>query len=648
MKGYLTREKFRWKDNIFVLFSMALPVIFTFLWLSKNSQLPASDATDYLGTGLKIYRLFMEKNLWTGFWQMPHGWRPIFFPLLSVPFLFLSQGNVYFAYQAVALSCVITSGVYVYLLLRLQLTKWSAIVGANLICLLPLFQGPILAFFSEAALFPCLLASIYHLIQSNYLRDKKHTLAFTVFLTLAVIIRPVEAVSHLFFIFAYFFMQGWKKQIFSGKQILTVMALCLSALSLFFIVNAGHFLNHYGFKPIDGGVYDIKLTKLLYHALIASSVMTIIAWGAVGLANHLSSRNRFYQATHAQQSSYILVAMSSAMLVALAWYLPKAFVTLLWIFRTSVGDVANVTQQFSANHTFVQEVARFAFAESELIVIGASIVALISMLVIPQRERLNILSANAFLYLILLLPFPLWEVFFTVQSTVRKLSVAFPALLMVMLLFGLAKGPFKWLRLIVMSVLLLLQFSFAMSYVYPDKFIEPLKLALGGYPVPVVTTPNSHVVVINFLAEQAKQYSLHHVYIEADVEHGSSVDTFLLIFMNDIAKNSYKISYPYFSQFSSNNAQKLSLQTDGLFLTDKVTAMTISPAAAQAYAEKFANETNPTIKTLYQFLMYFSQNKLADIGWQKGPCIVVKASNQQNYLGCLLLPNKSNNKNMHV
>ena len=63
------------------------------------------------------------------------------------------------------------------------------------------------------------MGALYHLVQSDYFRHRKHAFGFIICFSLAIVIRPVEAVTGLIFVLMGFMASGWYKQIFSLKQI---------------------------------------------------------------------------------------------------------------------------------------------------------------------------------------------------------------------------------------------------------------------------------------------------------------------------------------------------------------------------------------------------------------------------------------------
>src|SRR5258708_5616768 len=135
-------------ELLLIVFASILPLTMTLFWLLRNLQLPMNDASNYLMTAIDIYHQFTDKGVLKGILSCYtlRGWRPIFFPVLSVPFLLISKGNLIFAYKSVAMITLAVSTFYLYLFFRLKLDRISAIIATNLVGLLPLIQAQVVMF----------------------------------------------------------------------------------------------------------------------------------------------------------------------------------------------------------------------------------------------------------------------------------------------------------------------------------------------------------------------------------------------------------------------------------------------------------------------------------------------------------------------
>lgn len=612
------------KEWFYRLGAAALPLLFTALWLSHNHQLPSSDATDYYGTAYKIYQQSLQQGIWYSLLHLERGWRPVFFPTLLVPFYFLGKGNAFFVYQGFALLAVFSSAFYLYCLLRLALNQLGALVAVNLLCLLPFFQVPILTFFSESALFPCLIAALYHLLQSQYFTNKKQTIAFTIATTLAISIRPVEAISHLFLIWTAFVYVGKRKHYFSAREIALLIAIATSILFLFIECIGLHFINHYPFQPIDGGPFDIHLAKIIHHLLLVVTCLLLMTWSLFAWINRKTN-------IHAPFSSSTLLRVgSSILLINFLWFAPFAFRTFLWVYRTSIGDIAqqSLTEPRAAIYLAV---IHFIQQEGTFICLGTFIIACLTAILL-LKQTIKVCTSAVFIYLALLIPISIWEVLFTVQVSSRKLSIAFPAAIACLLLVALQRGRFFYCRLFSVLILCLVQFWLALSVMMPEAIISK-----SLYPMPNTVVPNPHDVALKFMNIQAKRYALKNIALAVNVESALPVDPFLLRVMAQLTQSPLQLAYLYYSFFSQEAMQFLLQKSDAIFLADKKEEMEITEAAKQHYIKKFKEEKNQTLKGFYQLLIYYAQGNLQKLGFRVGPCLLFKAADHEEYQGCLLL-----------
>jgi len=603
------------------------PLLFTVLWLIHNNQLPANDAANYLLTATDIHHHFV-KSFWNGVTScyLERGWRPIFFPVLSVPFLLIAHGNLFVAFYAVSILCLLASLIYLYLFFRLELDPFSAIIATNLMGLLPLLQAQILMFYAEAALLPCMIGSIYHLIKSNYLRETKHIFGFIILTALAVMLRPVEAVTQLLLPFILFTYLGWKNKSFSLKEIAILLFIALCAASLFFAF------------AIIPYLHIASLDEKMAHYLFFSFKASVILAGSIGLLllPAIVYRIKFH--------SYLIPTFILIVIFILVWYLPFANETFQWIFRTSFGDVASSTGSLQGSRFSWDVLHIYLRSEGIVVLVGIALLALSSTI----SHKLKIMTLPI-LYLLCIIPFPFWEVFYTVQVVTRKLSIAFPALLMALLFVGLRRGKGWKFRIVSASVLLIIQFFLMVHLIFTNSYQNStpfLKNTIGYFiPQSIHVEPNPHQVVMDFLTESAKKYHLHSIGLEvdpgtSDARHfvlAEPVDPFLLVTLLAAANSGFDAGYPYFSDYSHKHVSDLSQHYDAVFLSDNVNDMQMSKAAAKTYFKKYSLESSASLKTFYELLFYYAQNNLASIGLKQGPCIIVKSVRAGNYRACILL-----------
>lgn len=636
-----------------VFVAVFLPALFTLLWIIENDQLPGNDASNYLLTAVNIYQHFADHGIWNGLTHLygSRGWRPIFYPDLIVPFLLISHGSLYFAYAGLACCALIASVTYAYLYFRLLLERSSAILAASLIGLLPLLQAQFVMFYAEGILFACLLGSFYHLIKSNYLRDAKHSFAFVVLLSLALIIRPVEALTQSILVLMYFLLRGYFRQIFSLRDIYIAVTTVVLACAAFFAAALIPMLHFETIHFIDnGGQFDTAMSVTLYHAFKVTLVAAAIVLIGYVCLNYRSWRSALaMRLSQSADKPLLLPVVMTVTALVMIWYLPFAFETYQWIYRTSLGDVATSTGALNGSQFSWAELQKFILAEGAMAVYTIVAVGLAGSIMVSRWTRQRVLSSMPIMFLLLSIPFSFWETFYTVQVVTRKLSFAFPALLMAFLLIGLQRGRAWPLRISLIAMLVVLQFSLMMNVLVVDKSSEQkalIKNTVGYFiPKPQNIQPNPHLVVRDFLDQYASNLSLHSIGMEVDpgtpdARHpvdAEPIDPFLFSTMLVTAKSPYVSGYPYISAYTKDSVRELGKHYDAIFLSDHADKMLVAKTAAAYYNMMFKQEKSQSLKTYYDFMRHYAQNSLHELGWKQGPCIIITTQKHGDYRGCLLL-----------
>jgi hypothetical protein len=625
------------KNLIFPLIGMLLPLTFTILWLTKNTQLPLYDASTYLLGGANIFSDFKINGFWHGIESFYNllGWRPIGYPILLVPFLLLSNGNMYFSYAAVSVMCIAISCIYIYLLLRLHLDRFSAVIGASLIGLLPFLQQQALQFFAECALFPCVFGAIYYLIKSDYLRNLNNSLAFVALFTLAFIFRPIEAATDLVLVIMAFLGLGLYKRIFASTQVLLIIAFSMTILFLLWNAAALQYLEGINVDMIGGVQVDANFKN---YFIMISWIISLVAFASwISIFASLIYKSQYSR-------SWLLLSFAASFILIYLWFVPSAFRVYEWSYRTSVGDLGS--QGDLINQTFTWKGFKdYIHLEGTVVVCGIIFLALSSLALFAIKQTKQIIFSAPFYYLILTSVIPFWEAFHTIQSTPRKLAVAYPAILLVLLLLGLKQGRLWKARIGFAIVLLALQFGLMIFLIYTPTYNYPKPIILHtiGYliPKPISMHPSPYDVVITFLNKETTSNNIHGVGMQVDGAHGVPVDPFEMMLLVNPNNKNYVIQFPYYSKFSMDNFAKIPDVYQSIFLSDLDHRLQVSPESVAYYTDKLQSEKIESDKMRDAFLLYYAKDQLKDIGFKKGPCLTVVATDKQKYLGCLIFPIKS-------
>lgn len=634
VENVIVVSRTRFTDRYFyIICATLLPVCFSLLWMLKNTQFPTSDANEYLTRAFNIYEAFRNQGIWHGLFHcfFDRGWRPILFPVLTVPILILTHGHIVLSYKILTLIIVLATCAYVYLYLRLFLDQFSAAISANLICLLPFIHNTAFLFMAEAALFPLMIGSLYHLVKSDYFTDLKHIAGFIICLCLALLIRPIEAVTDLAPIFLIYFAIGVYHKHFTIKQVLFVLAEMLVALLIFEFFIFSYYIHHNPFLPYNNTLNDKLMTDFLFN----TGMMTVACmFIAIAAALAVEPIRKYFKLHPANQNNNFVKIFSVITVIVLFWFAPFAYRTFSWVYSTSMGDIASIAVQARPTYPVLTVLTQYASEESIVGLLSIAVLACSSLLIVGRNM---LLTSPAFLYLFLMLPFPVWEVLNTCQTESRKLSVAVSSLLIGLLIVGLQDGKYLRFRKSLVTGLLALQFIAALTVIYPNLYLEPYKKWFGTYSAPVTISPNPHNIVLKFLDTEAPKYKLQRIQIAETWKYYMPAYPYLLMMMSNIFKHPYQLNYPFYNTFSEDIFSQLSKDNDGIIFISLADKLTIDAKVAAESLNIFKTETLPDIKIFYGLLYYYSANKLKDIGFKQGPCKTFKANDGYLYKSCLLI-----------
>ncbi len=623
------------KNSLFCFFAASfLPLLFTIYWVYKNTQLPGSDAASFILAADHIYQQFIDGGFWHGLLRavLDRGWRPIFFPAMTVPFIFLSKGNLLLAAGLTAVTSIFVSTIYVYLYARLMVGRYSSVIITSIICLLALVLDQAVEFFAECFFFPCIVGSIYHLIKSDYFRKFKHAVAFALLASLAALLRPVEMLIHLFPVLVIFICLGLKLKRFTKQKIMLLLGLSLLSLLVIFL-SAKYFQK----IPVEDSVIRENLTHFI-NIILSGTIVLFVAWFIYTWTHYVGSlKINLVEPAQTKNDFNLFFAFCLFFIIILAWYLPFAYQTISWIYRTSLGDVAAGTTRMTST-SLLSEINMQVTGEGNFVVYTSLFLCILSLYKHPSliKRDLSLILPAIFLMLVSILP--ILEVLFTVQDIIRKLSTAFPLLLMGMLLIGLMKGPWYKARNFFATIILWVQFiGISIAAFGPEWINEKINVLFGFITRPVIMQPNPHAVVLGFLQEQSRKLGIHSFGIEVHPNTVVPIDPFLMNVMISALHTDLSGGYPYLSSYSEQSLSDLHSRFQAIFLSDKADEMKVSDIALKKYTQLYEKEKNPSIKAFYELLSLFSQQKLEMKGWQVGPCIWIKAINHIEYQGCILI-----------
>lgn len=635
-----TKIKYQIKNISPILLSAILPLFFALLWLARNTQLPTADSANYLSTTIDIYKHYTQKGILAGIWgsYFIRGWRPIFFPVVASPFLIFTKGNLLLTCAIVAFLSLLATVVYIYAFFRLSLNRLSAIVATNIIGLLPHLQVQILGFYAESFLFPCVVGSIYHLIKSDYLQNLKHSIFFAVLCIFGFLIRPIEFATHLMFVAIAFLTFAYRKKLIDTNKIIAILCMLFCALFIFTSSSFFHLFNkifsatskHYHFfVHLINDQNQLQMLHLLSSILLMACVGVVASLFTFSLPYLLRPYKNKAISDSIKTHSFILPTFFWIIFFSVLWYSPFALQTFQWVYDTSFGEVAKSTTRLVVDpkNFYLSELILQISAAGQWVFFSCLASCVLGFICLGKINIKEITGNKVFIYLLLITPFPIIEVFFTVQDIPRKLSVATPVLLMSALLVGLRQGRGWLFRLIFILVVLVFQFFFQYKAVFIGD-LDPFLNNMVGYYLqsPVTIKPNPHVVLRNFLAKEADLHALKKIAMIVNPYTKKPVDPFLLTAMVQALGGELKAGYPFFADYSAKNIHADLHKYSAVLVADNALNMVVSAVNAKFYLDKFSKERNPNLKAMYELLYDYTSNNLSNLKLKTGNCIIIKSA----------------------
>ena len=311
----------------FYVIAIGIPLALVALWHATNTVYPNDDCANYFETAQDIYFRFKSDGFWDGLWASytVRGWRPLFFPVLAVPFIMITDDNI-------LLATALTLGSLYFIFLTYAYITAREFVSPARACLSTIFAGTIpwlinfaYYFMSEMALMACSMAALYHLKKAGYFASKRHSVLAAVWMGLGFTVRPVEFTLAFGLLAAALVYLSWKKKIISWRDIAAAAAIVILTLAVFAAATFG-WLSHRGIIRKYGATLLIlmalpliftkrwKLHPPFQWGIFICNMMIIVWWlpyirrlyewiqettGVVGELYHDRGKMGFFKAVYA-------------------------------------------------------------------------------------------------------------------------------------------------------------------------------------------------------------------------------------------------------------------------------------------------------------------------------------------------------------
>jgi hypothetical protein len=311
-------------ENACFLLALLPSLLIVTLWHFFNKGLPGDDAAEYWSVTLNIYNHVQEHGF-LKFYDVYsiRTWKPLIFPQLASIFLFASHGSTLFMVAATHFVLNFLLCFWLYGLFRIYSTKTYSIISTIFCSTIPGFLTWGFLFYADLPLYVFGVGTVYHLIKSDFFRQKTHSIFFSIVFGLLLCTRPTEAVTvfALPLIIYYLSLSRHHGEKFYKIKPLIIIFVSFAALfATAFFMNYDEFLIKFQSRFFLKRVFEIS-TAVLFIIFVGITVKS-----------------------YRKQKDYFLSSISTALLIAISWWLKYVAQLYRWVFGCTFGELAQAAK----------------------------------------------------------------------------------------------------------------------------------------------------------------------------------------------------------------------------------------------------------------------------------------------------------------
>jgi hypothetical protein len=349
--------------------------------------------------------------------------------VLATPFLLLFKGNILAATGAILVICFLVCQIYIYAIARRYLDMFRASLAAALVGSCPAIIFSCMVFFSEIAWLAFFTGFIFHLLKSEYFRKPFQATIAGIFLGLSGLVRPAENITIALLPLIGMLAIALHRKIFSFFNAVFVTGFVLLSASLL--------------------VSSVSTQRIDYRLVIALGIIIALSQLFIIKANKevepgISGLNLF---------------SVSFMLINLLWWADSMPRLYSWVYDTSFGAIAQVTDVLIRKEGFFSFLKRifyiYLFPQGILVTVLCLLLLLSGSKIIPAIKRLGILAMITFGLLL-----PMFFLYaFTGTSDPRRVFIGMSFLSLFLAIFSLQDGFARKARDFVIALIVAMQIA---------------------------------------------------------------------------------------------------------------------------------------------------------------------------------------------
>lgn len=467
-------------------FIVAFPVLISIVWHINNRAWPSDDAANYMTTSYQQYQVLQGKSFIDSIRSLYEirGWRPILFPILSTPCLWLFNGNILASAASILILSFLIWQIYAYYIARRFLDPIRAALAVSLVGSSTPVASQSLVFFSEIVWLAFFGGFIFHFLESQEFLSPFHATISGIYLGLSVTIRPAETVAILIFPFSIFIITAvTHNRIGLKTAISTILLIC--------------------------SISTLLLSSVFFHAItywillpVGTAFLVVFLW--------ITTPN-----DKTEPASRVLKLMAVWSLgINLVWWANSMPALFSWAYVTSFGSMAKITTKSEPIFAVLQRVLSYYLnPQWFILVILSCIIFLMSR---PKQIFLSrsLLSFGVITFTLL---FPMLILYgITGTNDLRRVFIGMTFLMLFLSIFSLQEYKYRLGRdLFIMIILSIQIIDFLWSSRGDPSPLTKLQWVKAGVSFPKKEKDLNVILIKKLLALGVHSNSAVAVYTEA-------------------------------------------------------------------------------------------------------------------------------------
>lgn len=465
---------------------VAFPVLISIIWHINNKAWPSDDAANYMTTSYQQYQVLQGGSFIDSIRSLYEirGWRPILFPILSTPCLWLFNGNILASAASILILSFLIWQIYAYYIARRFLDPIRAALAVSLVGSSTPVASQSLVFFSEILWLAFFGGFVFHFLESQEFQSPFHATISGIYLGLSVTVRPAETVAILIFPFFIFIITAVKHNRIGLKTVISTILLLCSISILLLSPVLFHSITYWILLPVGTAflVFFLWITKPNDKTEPASRVLKLMAVWSLG--------------------------------INLVWWANSMPALFSWAYVTSFGSMAKITTKSEPIFSVLERVLSYYLNPQWFILV---ILSCIIFLMSRPKQILLSRSLLSFGVITFTLLFPMLILYgITGTNDLRRVFIGMTFLMLFLSIFSLQEYKYRLGRdLFVMIILSIQIIDFLWNSRGDPSPLPKLQWVKAGVSFPKRSTDLNVILIKKLLALGVHSNSAVAVYTEA-------------------------------------------------------------------------------------------------------------------------------------